>query len=86
LHRQVIVRSDFTFNEDTFTGHDGKEEPLRRYSIHGNTLLEIADQLNQKYIDEHLRKSIKEMQSYIQQQEFRIKTWHQQPLLPLEEL
>jgi hypothetical protein len=26
LHRQVIVRSDFTFNEDTFTGHDGKEE------------------------------------------------------------
>jgi hypothetical protein len=85
LHREVKSFPDgFTYNEDTFTGHDGKEEPLRRYSISGATLLVIADQLNLKYV-EYLRKGIKDMQSYIHSQEHRIKVWHQQPLLPLED-
>lgn len=83
LEREIITRNDFTYNEDTFIGHDGKKNSLRTYSIHGDTLLAIANQLNQQYIDQFLRKGIKDMTEYIHNQHHRIAVWHQQPLLAI---
>lgn len=85
LHREVkAFDNHHSFNLDTFTDHEGKQQPLQRYSISGPTLLHIADQLNQKYIEHFLRKNIKDMSQYIKDQKHRVKVWHQQPLLALD--
>lgn len=84
LSRETILSSPtFSYNEDTFVGHDGKIVPLRRYSISGATLLDVADQLNAKYV-EYLEKRVKEFREYITEQTHRIEVWHKQPLIPIE--
>jgi hypothetical protein len=86
LQREVKpFENGHSFNIDTFTDSDGKKQPLQRYSISGPTLLNIADQMNRKYIDNYLWKGIKDMTQYIKDQRHRIATWHKQPLMPLEE-
>lgn len=85
LNRENKQFADGTpYYEDTFISSAGKKESLRRYFIHGDTLLNIADQLNQKYVEQYLQKGIKEMTEYIHDQQRRIEVWHQQPLLNLE--
>lgn len=84
LSRETILSSPtFSYNEDTFIGHDAKIVPLRRYSISGATLLDVADQLNAKYV-EYLEKRVKEFHQYIAEQTHRIEVWHKQPLIPIE--
>ena len=84
LSRQTRTINDYTFNEDTFLGYDSKPQPLRRYSISGDTLLDIANQLNQKYVEQFLKKAVRDMTEYIRDQKHRITVWHAQPLLPIE--
>lgn len=84
LSREVISpKPDFSYNEDTFIGHDGKIVPLRRYSISGATLLDVANQLNAKYV-EYLNKRVSEFRQYIVEQQHRIDIWHAQPLISIE--
>jgi hypothetical protein len=83
ISREVIKQQNFTYNEDTFIGFNGEVVPLRRYSISGVTLLDVANQLNQKYV-EHLNKEAKNYRQYIADQKHRIEVWHEQPLIPIE--
>jgi len=81
---EKTFQDNYKYNEDTFIGYDGKKESLRKYGINGDTLLNIADQLNKKYVDLYLRKGIADMQSYIKNQRHRIEVWHERPLIPIK--
>jgi len=56
---------------------------MNQYSINAKSTQELCDTLNAKYVEAR-RKDIEELQRYIKNQEYRIKTWHTQPLIALE--
>lgn len=84
LQEKVTPRPDYTYTENFFTNHKGQKVPLRRHSIYGDDLLKIANELNAKYVEQFLKKAVRDMRQYASDQKHRIEVWHKQPLLPLE--
>lgn len=75
-HRDEYYREGYVYTSEGAI-------PASRHSIHAKTTQELCDALNAKYIESRQR-DIKELERYIADQKYRIKTWHAQPLIPLE--
>ncbi len=63
---------------------EGKFKSLHTHSIFAKTVLEAATQLNQRYASNELEPRLKQLKSYIDWQNRRIREWKYTDLLPLE--
>jgi hypothetical protein len=76
VNRDEYYREGFAYSSEGV-------EPMQRHSIQVKSTQELCDSLNARYIAS-LYQDIEQMERYIKNQQWRIQTWHAQPLIPLE--
>lgn len=65
---------------------EGKREPAFRHSVNGWTVLEVADNMNKRFIENTLQPIVKRLTEYIEWQQKRVTDWKLAPLRDLKEV